>query len=188
MFFKIPCAVIYFVGVAHIGDLREASGLACVSYPEMTYKLKMDRKYYDPDVENVCKLSGAQLEAVILACQSHTKFFLACDNEHEEEEETRVLPLDDDDEDDQDNPSFFSDESEEEDEIDDESFNDPDDEVPEDPVGPAGGLDDAGDGEKGNMIDEGTIQALGPDTEHEKLYRRGFFLGDGTGKRFNFQN
>lgn len=171
----------YFVfifnsGCPHIGHLREASGLACVPYPKVTYKLKMDKRYYEPGGSAKYQLSGPQVEAVVLACQSHTKFFHGTEVLPDPD---KKIPLVDEDHDDEDEHSLSDRETEEaEDELEDteeESFEE---------VDGAGGDDDevCQNSQHRDAIDDAAILALGPATEHEKVYRRGFFLGDGTGE------
>lgn len=158
-------------GLPHIGYLREASGLACVSYPKVTYKLKMDKKYYEPGGGAKCQLSGAQVEAVVLACESHTKFFRGSDIDHDPDQ--RIV---DEDPDEEEELAVCESEPEEtdgeEEEVEEDSMEAED---------PPEGNGDFQSTEDRDAMDDVTIAALGPETHIEKVYRRGFFLGDGTG-------
>lgn len=62
------------IGENHPQDLVEGAGLSCVKPPPITYRLKMEARFYQKHENDDAFLSKAQLEPIIYACQAHKSY------------------------------------------------------------------------------------------------------------------
>lgn len=169
-------------GGVHPDRLVEACGLACITPPEITYQIKSPKILKDIANEGTM-LSTAQVEALLYACQCHESFFRAAYENIELDSKVRKKAAQrmevEEGEDD------FGMNEEEGVAEEDEHVQDEDD-IEFEEEEQVNDEEDRMDVDDDETLDESMAcvhvpDNLPPDTEQEKNYRRGFFLGDGTG-------